>query len=56
VTAPVAPRANIVRLVISGTVRLTTENAAWNAGGGLPHAIGPDSQPVGGRSSLRTHA
>ena len=45
--APAAPRANIIRLVISGTVWPASENVALNLGAGLPHDIGPDPQPVG---------
>src|SRR5262245_56094970 len=35
--APATPRANRVRLVISGTVWPASENVALNVGAGLPH-------------------
>ena len=42
-----APKANIARLVGSGTVWPASENVALNVGVGLPHGIGPDPQLVG---------
>src|SRR5262245_58262322 len=45
--AAAAPRAKIVRLMISGTVWPASENVALNVGAGLPHDIGPDPQSVG---------